>query len=361
MLSARALHTATALAIGIVLIAGGYDASASSLNSAELYDPITGLFEATGSMASERVAAEAVRLRGGSILIVGGQDTNGAAIASVELYDPITGLFSPTGPLQTARLNPTVTRLKDGRVLVAGGYGGASGDVPLATAEIYDPESGRFKETDAMSTARRNATSSRLRDGSILVAGGYNGEAVNAPEIFNPRTERFTRADEMSSARRYPTATLLPGGEVWLAGGFATAKGNPLNSSERFQSSGWSWLKGAGRFVTSGNMATARGRHTATRLGQKSVLIAGGLDGVKPLASAELYDIASQTFSTTSSMQTPRYRHTATPLPNGMVLIAGGADESVALATAELFDPNTQQNGWPGGAMILSKSALMQI
>jgi hypothetical protein len=212
-----------------------------------------------------------------------------------------------------------------------------------------------------MNTARRNATATRLRDGTILVAGGYNGEAVNAPEIFNPSTERFTRADEMSSARRYPTATLLPGGEVWLAGGFATAKGNPLNSSERFQSSGWSWLKGAGRFVTSGNMATARGRHTATRLGQKSVLIAGGLDGVKPLASAELYDIASQTFSTTSRMQTPRYRHTATPLPNGMVLIAGGADENGALASAELFNPNTQQNGWPGGAMILSTSALMQI
>ena len=65
--------------------------------------------------------------------------------------------------------------------------------------------------------------------------------------------------------------------------------------------------------------------------------MAGGYDGVVPLASAELYNIRRQTFQEVAPMDTPRYRHTATPLQNGTVLIIGGADANGALASAELF------------------------
>ena len=142
MSSARSLHTATELPNGDVLIAGGYDttlATLATLASAEIYDPITGLFTPTGSMGAARVAAEATQLRNGKILMVRGQDASGNALASVELFDPITGTFSPTGSLLTARLNPTVTLLGNGRVLVAGGYEGTSRGTPLASAEIYKP------------------------------------------------------------------------------------------------------------------------------------------------------------------------------------------------------------------------------
>ena len=337
MTSARSLHTATELANGSVLIAGGYDTTMATLASAEIYDPITGLFVATGAMGAGRVAAEATQLRNGKILMVGGQDASGNAIASAELYDPITGTFFPTGSLLTARINPTVTLLKNGRVLVAGGYEGTSHGTPLATAEIYKPKTGRFVETGSMQTARRNATATLLRDGSVLVAGGYNGEAVNSPEVFNPKSNSFSLAAEMSTPRRYPTASLLPSGAVLMTGGFATATGDVLSSSERLMRSSWPWATGAGQLIEDGMMHVARARHTATKVNRNSILMAGGYDGVVPLASAELYDIARQSFKETGSMHTPRYRHTATLLQNGAVLIAGGADANGALATAELF------------------------
>lgn len=84
-------------------------------------------------------------------------------------------------------------------------------------------------------------------------------------------------------------------------------------------------------------MHVARARHTATNLNRNTILMAGGYDGVVPLASAETYNIARQTFQEVGLMNTPRYRHTATLLQNGTVLIAGGADAGGALATAELF------------------------
>jgi hypothetical protein len=122
-----------------------------------------------------------------------------------------------------------------------------------------------------------------------------------------------------------------------MAGGFATATGDVLNSTERFVRSSWSSLTGAGRFLKAGTMHVARGRHSATNLNRNTILMAGGYDGVVPLASAEIYNIARQTFQEVGAMNTPRYRHTATPLQNGTVLIAGGADAGGALSSAELF------------------------
>jgi len=94
-------------------------------------------------------------------------------------------------------------------------------------------------------------------------------------------------------------------------------------------------------FMAVGSMTTTRAKHTATLLPSGKVLIAGGSDGMQPLASAELYDPASKTFTTAGSMTAARAGHTATLLRNGKVLIAGGSDGSQPLASAELYDPTT--------------------
>ena len=95
-----------------------------------------------------------------------------------------------------------------------------------------------------------------------------------------------------------------------------------------------------GKFATAGKMTTARGAHTATLLLNGRVLIAGGYQhgfpGV-PLASAELYDPSTGTFTPTSDMSVPRIGHSATLLPDGRVLIAGG---SLGVVNAELYDPS---------------------
>jgi hypothetical protein len=102
-------------------------------------------------------------------------------------------------------------------------------------------------------------------------------------------------------------------------------------------------------------MATARTGQTATLLPNGRVLIVGGADAdddtlaTNVLASAELYDPATGSFSPAGSMATGRQYQSATLLPDGRVLIAGGADglsgtpplmvTTLALASAELYQP----------------------
>jgi len=93
------------------------------------------------------------------------------------------------------------------------------------------------------------------------------------------------------------------------------------------------------KFTSVGNMITARANHTATLLPSGKVLIAGGSDGMQPLANAELYDPALKTFTATGRMAKARMAHTATLLLDGRVLIAGGRDGTQQVTSAELYDP----------------------
>ena len=119
MAYSSALHTATLLNNGNVLVAGGWD-SAKSHNDAQLYNPNTGLFTATGSMTFARSAHTATLLNNGMVLITGGYD-GAVPMASAELYNPVTGLFTTIGPMHVARSAHTATLLNNGKVLIAGG------------------------------------------------------------------------------------------------------------------------------------------------------------------------------------------------------------------------------------------------
>src|SRR3989441_1276949 len=138
----RAEHTATLLASGTVLIAGGRDAADQPLASAEIYDPATRTFSpAPSALAVARQDHTATLLPDGRVLVAGGSDFSGA-LESAELYDPTAGTVSPAGPLNVPRTLASAALLLDGTVLVAGGQTTTSSD--LDSAEIYDAATNTF-------------------------------------------------------------------------------------------------------------------------------------------------------------------------------------------------------------------------
>jgi len=337
MSEAREEHTATPLPGGGVLIAGGFGARAL-LASAELYDPGTGFWTLAGRMIEARGGHAATPLRDGKVLVVGGRGGTGegVALASAELYDPSSGRWTATGSLRGARVSHTATLLGDGRVLVAGGYSGAT---TVASAELYDPRNASWAITGAMVAARQAHTATLLLDGRVLVVGGASvsgGMPVSA-EIYDPSSGSWTATGAIAEARAQHTATLLPDGTVLIAGGGGEGEGSVLATAELYDPKCGSW-------TATGGMIEARGSHEAALLSDGTVIAAGGGGGGGPnLASAELYDPGSGSWSATASMDMIRLSHTATLLPDGRLLVAGGVggkgDAFAVLASAQLYDP----------------------
>jgi hypothetical protein len=96
---ARSLHTATPLPNGKLLVVGGINIinpCCTNTGVAELYDPATGQWSATGNPSGPRANHIAVRLRNGKVLIAGGNgDPFSALLKTVEIYNPDTGTWSP--------------------------------------------------------------------------------------------------------------------------------------------------------------------------------------------------------------------------------------------------------------------------
>src|SRR5262249_40194312 len=124
----------------------------------------------------------ATLLMNGKVLITGGRSDGWP---SAELFNPATATFSATGEMVTARHMHTATLLTDGRVLIAGGFLNNT-DTPLASAELYDPSAGTFTATGSMITAGWH-TATLLYDGRVFVAGSDEN-----PELYDPSTGTFT-------------------------------------------------------------------------------------------------------------------------------------------------------------------------
>jgi large repetitive protein len=298
-------YTATLLPNGKVLIAGGYKGDGSDfVTTAELYDPSTGIFTDAGVMTSPRVSCSAILLPTGKVLLAGGQASIGSnnflSTNTAELYDPVTGIFTATGNMTTKRSYYTATLLRNGEVLLVGGeYTELNGSIisvrPLNAADVYNPATGTFTAAPGhMNHTRLNHTATLLPDGNVLIAGTDGAYySLNYAELYNPATGYFTATGNMTTARADHTATLLPDGKVLVAGG--SDGYNYLSNAEVYDPA-------TGTFTaTKDNMTSERGSHTATMLQSGKVLIAGGTSGTVMMpvvrSSTELYDPAATTAS----------------------------------------------------------------
>lgn len=331
----RALHTATPLLNGKVLVAGGCSAPCVNQTSAELYDPATGVWSATGVLAVPRLNHTAVRLANSKVLVLGGDRGSPSRnrTNSTELYDPETGEWTATGNLATARELATATLLPNGKVLVAGGSGPGNNLDALATAELYDPATGNWNSAGTLNAARSFHTATLLPNGKVLVAAGATGTFTSpvlhaSAELYDPTTNSWTPTGSLGTGRSFHKAILLPNGKVLAVGG-SNVTSTVYNSAELYDPA-------TGQWNATGSMAVTRQAHTLVLLANGQALVAGKTAG---LAGAELYDPATGSWRATANLtSTTRQNHTATLLANGKVLVTGG---NGSLASTELYDSGT--------------------
>ena len=189
----RTTHTATLLPNGTVLIAGGQGnySGQTAWNTAETYNPSTQTFTLVGDMTTTRCWHTATLLANGTVLLAGGQNTSGTTLSSAEIYTPASATFAATGSMNSARMNHTATPLADGTVLVAGGFPNITGSNNATnTAEIYSLLSQTFTLTGNMTEPRAYHSATMLYDGQILIAGGedmdiYASSILSSAELYS--------------------------------------------------------------------------------------------------------------------------------------------------------------------------------
>jgi hypothetical protein len=322
---ARYTAAATLLNNGSVVVYGpSYDG--------DVFNPATSVFTETALILSPRFSAKLVALPDGGAILIGGSSTDARTVR----YDVASRSWGWGPTMTTPRAFAQVAELADGRVLVAGGYG--SDGVPLASAELYDPVSDAFSATGSMPRPRQGGIAERLPDGSVLIAGGADASTYGDPYavMYSPDTETFAGGPGFYAALQglyAPASARLRDGRVMVSGGWVFTGPNTqrvADDAEIYDPTTHRWTA---------HSATARAEHTLTTLDDGRVLVVGGRDYFgQPTASTELFDSDTATFSSGPSLNVARFGHTATALPGGSVLVAGGqVGGNEWTATAELY------------------------
>ncbi|QHE86572.1 kelch repeat-containing protein [Hydrogenophaga sp. BPS33] len=211
MLNRRDTPVSVTLRNGRVMVMGGYGYDFQS-RATELYDPVADTWAATGSMNVSRNFFTAHLLPSGKVLVVGGLNmTSGAydPLSTAEVYDPITGVWTllPT-PLSAPRVGHAAALLPDGKtLLVAGG-------ADITSAELYKVD-GSATKVIPYGVQGQAHQAVKLDDGSVLVVSSGSDQSKR----FNPANSSWTTSALLGGGRNFPTVTVLADGRVLMAGG----------------------------------------------------------------------------------------------------------------------------------------------
>jgi len=278
-----------------------------------------GKWAITGSLNSARDDFTAQPLAKGQAFLVGGTNVDWISFSSPKIWDPKTGVWTTSGLMATARSFPASALLKDGNVIVVGGeYRNAPADAFLATAEIFNPTTGKFAKTGSLKVARAAAMAVTLADGRVLVAGGYTAKGALADsEIWDPTSGKWTAIGATPIWGGSILAPLADGGALLAGGQDAGFKG--IATAYRFDPK-------TGKWALTGKMLTAAYDRAAALLANGQVLVTGGLPAhLKPaIAAAELFAPATGIWTATVPMPSAREQSKAVLLQDGSILVAGG-------------------------------------
>lgn len=345
----RAQHSATRLADGRVLVAGGYsDNDAGATAEAELYDPRTGRWAATGAMGAARVGHAALLLPDGTVLVAGGFNNsvahNTTSVTGAERYDPATGRWRPTSAPPVTLGLVAMDLLADGRALVvASSPVGTPPEAQAMTALLYDSATDRWSSLGAMALEGL-PTVVALADGRALLLGaaGQVNDGTTPALLLDPATGAITPAP-LPDARGGFSATRLPDGAVLVAGGTGwTARSGGqttiLDTTLRFDAANGRWSPGP-------SLAFPRTGQSAVVLTDGRVLLVGGDNptGASRQTTAEFYNPQTNRWNTAGTLTSAvRARFAVAPLADGRALVIGGDAGFVRsewLASVELFTP----------------------
>ena len=331
----RAVHLATRLPDGRILITGGCTLPGcegfEEGRRSELFDPRQDGFLPGPTMATPRANGTATLLADGRVLVAGGYPGEGQApTAHAELFDPEANRFEPIDDMAHGRAGHTATLLPDGRVILCGGVG-ADGE-PLDSTEIFDPSSNTFSPGPRLSEPRAAHVAVRLGDRLILIGGERDSRALSTTDVLTDM--EWTPGPTLRVPRVKHAAVALPDGRILVVGGAINTEGrHRLSSTELIDlasgrvddgprlSEGMYKLDGAVTSLSDGRVVIAGGTHldvfdpqtnaigrldrpvvprlsfaTATALGGLRVLLAGGYDDlIDPTASARIVTIPRRT------------------------------------------------------------------
>jgi Galactose oxidase, central domain len=219
----RAGARATVLSDGRVLVTGGEGLHGMEA-SAEIFDPRTRSFQSTGKMSEPRGYHTATLLADGRVLVAGGALNWQQPVASADVFDPATGKFTSVSPMHFVRYKHAAVLLRDGRVLIAGGSDGRDWQGEYSSAELFDPARNTFQQTGSMTRARFKLNAAvLLPDGRAFVGGGDEGA-----DVYDPTTGKFTYIPAGAETKRYfASITALKDGTVLMAGGYPRASDAP--------------------------------------------------------------------------------------------------------------------------------------
>jgi N-acetylneuraminic acid mutarotase len=284
------------------------------------------------------------------------------ALAGAEIYDFATNSWAPAGHMAAPRIDHTSSLLQDGRVLVVGGWNKQNASTgqpePLATAEVYDPETNSWTSIAPMREPRAGQTATLLPSGRVLVLGGgiSNRQCVGSEnaEEYEPRTDEWVEVSSLQKVCGRLTATLLLDSDVLVLHSGGAARYEPETNlwqdvaTSPPPETDQSW-RGPGPFA-----AWFYGSQTATALDSEDVLVVVGqrastVGGTYDASNRGYrYDPVADSWTRTPDMLEPIRNPQATPLPDGRVLVMAQDARDKAMH-AEIYSPRPNERWTAAG------------